>query len=551
MSTAAARDLPPPRFPDGVDGWEYLRDCYHGGWSADGRLGCTRTHPCGECGACYRRWATIYNPVAFAVTYLSHLFRKYPDPITGEPVWSFCDLHLGMADIGTQWAIPGPHRDIVIGPRDVAKSIWWIVLAVWALAHGHRKYLLAFSWTRDQVILQLADVREALESPLLLEDFPELEPRSTRGSRNTMHYVTLSGASIMGRGLKDSVLGARAPKGARPDLIIWDDADPEESKHSPRVKRQLLDKLSMILPMNLDAAVLIVGTTPMPGCITHDGVRRLQGKPGVLPDRGQWVDRQRFRAHWWPAILDEEDPDMARSLWPEKWSLRRLRRMQRDDPDGYDRDYKCDPGAAVALRLWTPEAYRYAQGHTIPRRALSIDGAVTRKATSDLTAITVGGAATDPRKVVIEHAEQGRIRGLELRERIWEYAKIYPRSLRVVLIETNNGGDRWREVLEPFPECIEEIIEYTVSGTKRQRIEGLHRHYDRGAILHATRLPELEDQQCAWDPTATEDDLLDSEAGLVRWALTGWPGDGPPPVVEPDPPPVHRGLRSVPTRRTR
>jgi len=225
--------------------------------------------------------------------------------------------------------------------------------------------------------------------------------------------------------------------------------------------------------------------------------------------------------------------------------------MQRDDPDGYDRDYKCDPGAAVALRLWTPEAYRYAQGHTIPRRALSIDGAVTRKATSDLTAITVGGAATDPRKVVIEHAEQGRIRGLELRERIWEYAKIYPRSLRVVLIETNNGGDRWREVLEPFPECIEEIIEYTVSGTKRQRIEGLHRHYDRGAILHATRLPELEDQQCAWDPTATEDDLLDSEAGLVRWALTGWPGDGPPPVVEPDPPPVHRGLRSVPTRRTR
>jgi len=28
----------------------------------------------------------VYNPVAFAVTYLSHLFRKYPDPLTGEPV---------------------------------------------------------------------------------------------------------------------------------------------------------------------------------------------------------------------------------------------------------------------------------------------------------------------------------------------------------------------------------------------------------------------------------------------------------------------------------
>ena len=522
--------VPPPAFPPGVDGWDYLRDCYHEGWSAPAARGCSRVSPCERCGACYRRWATYLNPVAFAVTYLPHLFTRYPDE-SGRPRWSFCPLHLDMADIGASWSVPGEHRDIVIGPRDSAKSIWWIVLVVWAMAHGHRRFPLIFSWTREQVVIQVADVREAFESPRLLADFPELAPRKGRGSRNTLSYVTVSGAAIMGRGMSEAVYGARAPHGARPDVLILDDTDPDEVKHNPKIKIELLARLvGTILPMNIDAAVLIVGTTPMPGCLTHDGVRALQGKPGLLPDRGQWVARQRFRPHYWPAILEEGKPGM-RSLWPEKWSLQRLLRIAADDPDAFARHYRCDPSAQTALRLWTPEGYRYATGLPIQARALSIDGAVTRKATSDLTGIIVGGQPSDVRRVVIEHAEQGRITGLELRERVWAYAKLYPKTLRTVLIEVNNGGDRWREVLEPFPPTVTDVIEYTVSGSKRQRIEGLHRDYHRGAILHATRLPELEDQQCAWQPLGSgsapgcPDDLLDAEGALVRYCLTGWPGD--------------------------
>lgn len=529
---ARSHEVAPPAFPAGVDGWEYLRDCYHGGWSAPARPGCTRTHPCHACGGCFRREVTRHNPTAFAVTYLSHLFARYPDA-HGRPQWSFCPLHLDMAEIGTAWSVPGPHRDVVVGPRDSAKSIWWIVLAVWALAHGHRRYLLAFSYTREQIVQQLGDVRAALESAALLADFPELGPRKGRGSRNTMHYVTLSGATVMGRALGQTVLGARAPGGIRPDLLILDDAEPDEVDHSPKVKAGLLDKLTRtILPMNTDAAVLIVGTTTMPGGLTHDAVRVLRGRPGVLPDRGQWIARHGFRPHHHPAILDEGTP-MERSLWPQKWALDLLQRLRAADPWGFALNYRCNPRSEAALRLWTPEAYRYARGLPIAARALSIDGAVTRKATSDLTAIIVGGQPTDPRKVVIEHAEQGRITGLELRERIWAYAELYPKSLRTVLIEVNQGGDRWREVLEPFPPTIADVIEYTVGGGKRHRIEGLHRNYDRGAVLHATRLPELEDQQCAWQPSGSgsapgcADDLLDAASALVRHFLTGWPGDTP------------------------
>jgi len=528
--SAADVEVPPPRFPPGVDPWPYLHGCYHGGWRAPLAYGCTPADPCDACGGCYRRAMTYLNPVAFAVTYLSHLFRRYPDPVTGAPTWSFCDLHLGMADIGRTWSVPGPHRDIVIGPRDSAKSIWWIVLGIWALAHGHREFLLVFSYTREQVLVQLGEVRAALESDLLLADFPGLAPRRGRGSRNTLSYVTVSGAAIMGRGLGESVLGARSVGARRPDLVVIDDGQPEDGKHNTKIKLALLRKLlGTILPMNADMAVLIIGTTTMPGCLIHDAVRALQHRPGILPDRGTWVAQHRFRAHHWPAILAEGTPDM-RSLWPEKWTLRRLLGMRRDDEWGFSLNYTCDPAGASPTTLWTPESYRYAHGLPIHTRCLSIDGAVTRKVTSDMTALTVGGQPADTRRVVVEHAEQGRWTGHELRERVWHYAELYPKSLTTVVIETNNGGDLCVEVLEPFPPGIE-VIAYRNSGEKRLRIEAEARHYRRGAVLHAARIPVLEDQQCAWRPGASGpgvDDLLDANSGLIRWFLFGWPGDVAP-----------------------
>ena len=530
----------PPEFPPGIDPWDYLRDCYAAAWNAPGRHGCTRTHPCGECGACYRREITRYNPLAFAVTYLSHLLRQYANA-DGIPVWSFSDLHLDLAHVVASWARPGPHRDVVIGPRDGAKSIGWIIGAVWAIAQGHREYLQAFSATREQIIPQLADIRLAFESDLLLSDFPELAPRRGPGSRNTMSYVTVTGSTVAGHGLGEGVIGARAAQGRRPDIIVWDDAEPDEVKHSPREKTRLLGKLRTVLPMNLDAAVLIVGVPSMAGALAHDAVRLAAGRPGVLPDRGRWLTDLEFTPHHWPALLDEGGP-AERSLWPQKWTRARLRALAAADPLGYAMNYRCDPSAEDAGHVWTPEMYRRSTSRSwrIDERALSIDGAVTTGARSNRTAIVVGGQLPDPRKVLIEHAEQGRITGLQLRERIWDYCEIYPNTLHTLVVEVNQGGDRNLEVLEPLPAQFTTVIPYRNSTGKRQRVEGLARRYHRGAVLHVPELEggELESQQCLWIPGAEEDDLLDADAGLVRWFLDGWPGD--PSAAD------RRALRSVP-----
>jgi hypothetical protein len=529
-TTAAPGTDLPPEFPPGIDPWDYLRDCYAGAWEAPARHGCSRREPCGACGACYRRAITRHNPVAFSVTYLSHLFKRYPNT-EGIPVWSFCDLQLDLAHIGARWSVPGPHRDGLVGPRDSAKSLGWIELVIWALAHGHRRYVLAFSATREQIIPQMADVRRALRSRLLLADFPELRIVSAqRGGRDTMTHLVTQAGTIRVAGLRESVYGLRE-EDTRPEVIIFDDADLDAGKMTPAEKAKLVSKFRGILPMNLDAAVLFVGVPTMPGCIAHDIVRRAQNKPGLLPDRGRWVDELGVRPHYWPAIL-HEGTTMARSLWPQKWSLRRLLAMDKRDPIGFAYDYRCDPSGQAAVRLWTPETYRYATGSRLRRRALSIDGAVTRRATSDRTALVVGGQTHEgARQVIVEHAEMGRITAHELQARIWAYADLYPESLDTVLIDGTNGGELWFEVLEPWPDTVEYVIVYSLTGHKRARIEALHRRYTRGAVPHAMRLPELEDQQCAWIPPATgvrdtqPDDLLDAESGLVRWFLDGWPGD--------------------------
>ena len=341
-----------------------------------------------------------------------------------------------------------------------------------------------------------------------------------------MSYVTVTGATIAGHGLGESFLGARAAAGRRPDIIVWDDAEPDEVKHSAREKARLLGKLRTILPMNLDAAVLIVGVPSMAGALAHDAVRLATGRPGVLPDRGQWITSLQFTPHYWPALIDEGGPG-ERSLWPQKWTRARLRRMAVDDPLGWAMNYRCDPSAEDSGHVWTPEVYRRASHYRIDERAISIDGAVTTKSTSNHTAIVVGGQLPDPRKVLVEHAEQGKITGLQLRERIWDYCELYPQTLHTLLIEVNQGGDRNLEVLDGLPSQLTTIIPYRNSTGKRQRIEGLARRYHRGAVLHAPELAggELEDQQCLWTPGAEADDLLDADAGLVRWFLDGWPGD--------------------------
>src|SRR5690242_11795449 len=177
-----------PEFPPGVDWRPYLRDLYHSAFRAKGKGA-----------AAVRRDKTWDNPVAFAFFYLHHYVS---DSLTGDV--SFSPLHLALADEAVRWVEPGAHRSAWVAPRAAGKSAWlFVILPLWALAHGHRKYMLSFSYTEKQAAKQFRKLRTELErNEPLLNDFPNLRPRSMRTDR-----IVLPDGLIEAAGLLETSLG--------------------------------------------------------------------------------------------------------------------------------------------------------------------------------------------------------------------------------------------------------------------------------------------------------------------------------------------------------
>lgn len=492
-------------FPDGVDGAPVLRPLRHSAWRAAPQLG----------GAVYRREVTHDSPLRFALTYLPHYLR---DRHTG--VIALADAHLDMARAALRWTRPEPCRDAWVLPRGAGKTVWlFLVLPLWALAHGHRRHFLAFSLTGAQAEGHLANLRAELASnELLLADFPELARRRGPGASDTKRTVTVSGAAIAARGLGGTALGIRS--GAdRPDLIVGDDLQPDYAHHTPEQKRKIEAMLTgSILPMGDRTTVAqVAGTTTMPGCLMHDVVRAALPATDREHRVAPWIAEHGFESHYYPAILDEGTA-AERSLWPQRWTLEELHAMRAGAPQDYALNYANRPETAGVAGYWRRELIRYDPRVEVTRRILYADVAMTQRAKSDQTALVLLGVDRAGRRAVVEHAELGRIDGLELRERMWALTGAHRGTLKEWLVEGNQGGDRWRELLSPVPSGVSLDVEH-VSGSKRSRIEAALAHYQRGAVVHRAPLTALEEQMLAWTPAATADDGLDALAGALRRAF--------------------------------
>lgn len=491
-------------FPAGVDGRGYLRPLRHGAWGMGG-----------PDGTAYRRAVTRDCPVRFALTYLPSTIA---DRVTG--VCSFSVAHLFLAEMARDWMDPTPGLDGVVLPRGGGKTSWLFrILPLWSLAHGHRRFLLAWSLTSEQAELHLAGIRHDLVSNrLLLGDFPELHRRKGPGGSDTRRTVTMGGATIAARGLGGSALGTKSGDD-RPDLIVGDDLEPDAAHHTMERKRKIESLVvNSILPMgDRTTRTVLAGTTTMAGGLMHDVVR------AALPDGdpahavAPWVAGHGLRAHYWPAILDE-GTDRERSLWPQRWSLAELHAHRERAPQDFALNMTNRPEQAGDLGYWRRDLIRYDRNREIVRRVLYADVATTNNARSDLSALVLVGLDRTGRRAVVEYAEAGRWWGRELYDRMVQLTEAMPGTLREWVVETNQGGDRWREILAPVPRGVVLDTEH-VSGSKRSRIEAALAEYQRGAVEHAMPMPQLEQQMLAWTPAADEDDLLDALAGALRRVL--------------------------------
>lgn len=516
MTTAAP---PEAGYLDGLDAESFDLDAYLAQF--DARL---LADPEG------RRTLTRLDPLLFALTYLRHHLKDAEGRIT------FGDAHLDWCRAGLRWvrppSRPAEQRDAWIAPRNTGKTTWWfLILPMWAAAHGHVQFAAAFASAATQAERHLSTFKRELDgNALLRRDFPDLcapakRPSGANVADTQSMYIAKSGFIFAAHGIDSSSLGLKVEE-KRPDLLLCDDIEPDESSYSADLAaKRLTTLLDAILPLNIYARVAICGTVTMPGSIIH---RLVQAARGVKTE--DWIREESIRAHYNAPIVERPD-GTERSMWPAKWPITYLIEIRHTR--SYAKNMANDPMAADGA-LWSPEDFRYpvppddlnrfdglnrddrvdpvTGADPITHMMLSIDPATTAKKASDFTGLAVVSWSTRHRRCTVHAAMALKVRpGPALRDRVLALLDEFPR-IGLILIEVNQGGDTWHSVLHDMPVKVKPV---TQTEPKFVRAEGVLGLYQRGRVLHARKLPELEQQMCTF-PKGPNDDMVDAVGSAVR-----------------------------------
>lgn len=458
----------------------------------------------------YRREATRRDPFCFGLVYLNaHLRgRETSNRIT------FSEFHLDVCEHAKAWmgpdTVPAAYRDAFVAPRGGGKStLFFLVLPLWAAAHGWRKFVAAFADSATQAELHLATFKKELETNRWLRsDFPELcaPARRARGateSDNRGMLICESGFVFGARGIDASSLGMKVRE-RRPDLLVLDDVEPGEETYSQfQAEKRLGAITDSVLHLNVFARVVLVGTVTMPGSIVHQLVKAETS----TDEAPAWIKDENFKTHYYPAILTDDD-GAERSIWPAKWPLeylqsirhtRSFRKNMQNDPAGRDGDY------------WNAEDFVYGEVSGLTRQLLSIDPAVTERTKSDFTALAVIGFSPSERRCVVRWAKAVRIQpGAPLKQLVMRVLEEFP-DVRGVVIETNQGGDTWRAILVGIPVPIKTVHQSEPKEVRAARLLNFYQRKRGGLplVMHEMQLPAVEEQMISF-PKGRNDDLVDA-----------------------------------------
>lgn len=223
----------------------------------------------------------------FCRTYFPHYFAKPSSRLHKY----FSQRYLDMIQKAFQTG--QGDKEANAAPRGNAKSTWGTFgLPLWVAAFRKRKFALIVSETRSQAESFLSFIKLELETnERLQQDFPELYGEGPKWTSDQI--ITRNGVKIQAAGAGQKLRGLRHGN-CRPDLVIVDDLENDESVESPDQRKKLENWFFKAL-MKIgqpDTVFIVVGTI-----LHYDSLlSRLLVKPG-------WKG-QKFKAvmKWSPAV---------------------------------------------------------------------------------------------------------------------------------------------------------------------------------------------------------------------------------------------------------
>ena len=423
------------------------------------------------------------------------------------------------------------HRYLAVAaPRGSAKST---VLAFLKPLHSvlfkKKRFILLISNTFTKSILTLQGMKLAIgKNPRVLKHFPGITlGKDSEGDTEFVHPDGFT-TKVLCRGV-DQLGATRGVKFGdyRPDLIIGDDMEDDELVRSPERRIQLQSDFddALIPTGDRNTQYIFIGT------ILHDDsqLAKLVSKD-FYPEFHKLVYKARY-----------EDNGVVKSLWPEKWSVEELNKMEREKPSTFAKEMQNDPVSGrnakfrrEDFRYWKIENGEYLLLDTVGAvvrkgrmvdcvPAISCDLAWKEKRESDSCVLMPGYLTPDSEILIEEYVSQ---KGLKPNN-IAEYLFVMVDKLQKITTQRPSVGfekamlenvTQWflnQEMRKPGREPFR-TVDLVWDADKITRIETrLIARYSQHLVYHKKNMGDLEHQLERF-PYGTHDDLVDAEQGLVQ-----------------------------------
>ena len=191
----------------------------------------------------------------FGVTYFPHYLDTPPSQLHRYFSARYPQMVMRACETGEG------DREADAAPRGNAKSTWTtLILPLWCAAYKHRIFPLIVSETAAQSVDFISFIKAELETnERLKQDFPDLCGEGPVWQASQI--ITRNGVKIRGVGAGQKLRGMRHGS-RRPDLVIGDDLENDESVESPD-QRKKLEKWFFKALMKIgqpDTVYIVVGT---------------------------------------------------------------------------------------------------------------------------------------------------------------------------------------------------------------------------------------------------------------------------------------------------
>ncbi|HEX4039066.1 MAG TPA: hypothetical protein VHX37_13480 [Acidobacteriaceae bacterium] len=338
-------------------------------------------------------WDLALEITAFAEKYLSHFMVDQQTGAKIPPAQFHAELYTILLT---------EMRAAIAAPREHAKSTCVsVIFVLYCVCYKLRRFIVLISDTQSQAALQMAAVKEELETnAALAADFGNLV-----GDRkwDVNDCRTTTGITLAARGAGQSLRGLRF-RLYRPDLVICDDMENEEDVENPETR----DKLERwfkgtVLNLGKRCQVFVIGTI-----LHYDGLLAKL----LDPEKFKKFVKRRYEAvdlEWHPESV----------LWPAKWDIASLRDKEEDIGSVmFNQEFRNLPiseSTQVFREDWVLRhgfsreelQMRRQQGETFVRISYN-DPAISQKSTADYFAsVTVDIDARG--YILVTRAEQDRM----------------------------------------------------------------------------------------------------------------------------------------------